>query len=1070
MVLCVSRCLSEGGRTAGAGSTGPSEPGCWLLLTLTTATAAFRSFLRLPLRGDESCEGKQFARMAAHGGGEAIQSDSRLKSKKPPSLVIAIPPPEQMMPQRPPSSQRKESAPGTSPVPQSGDDPSSAGGKRSKFTRQTSLSQSIRRGTAQWFGVGEDGESKQQVWHRKSLRHCSQRYGRLKAQYREPDTASSLDQGLDSPGTQRLPKVAHVGEDELAGQRRAPFTPQCFGRVHKLVQKGEMMVVRGACALQLQATELARAFVDLQGSTPPLLRSKTLLRTIRSAFVVITCFLRGHACPYTHGRLITASYWSGLCTTLLMGEVTRPHVFWQIVDPLARGRAFRCPEEMEGRSPRTPHLPPGGPITPGITSLSSFTSQRSGYSRFPRRKRESVARMSLRAASNLMRLAEQSNGPQLRTRSSGVLGSLGRFSCPVCCLSSRVRGRSGLTGSTQMSFPKRSFARPSWMEEDMVDSAGTSESIFFSKLGRGLGQGEGLSGVQVDAHEELFSMADDVFESPPMSASAASEQAHQTFPSLRDASQTPKTRGSQQERRGLRRGGRIASQVKHFAFDRHKRQVGLGVVGKWLNRHYRRSISSNVQKQLEDFHSHRGQAAGEGAGSGARPQVRGGVRGQATGEGAGSGARLQVRGRGQGPGHRPYFTYWITFVHVVITLLSCCTYGFAPIGFAQHSTSQLVLKNKGIYESVKFVQQENFWIGPSSEDLIHLGAKFSPCIRQDAQIAGLIRKAKDLERESGCCVQNDNSGCVQTLRSGCSETLATFIKWQNESSDIRRFSGSVCHQDPELCDEPASTDLHRWPDDITRWPVCTAPKKWKHTGYRHMDCNIKGRPCCIGTKGRAPARGHLGPESPAGGHLGPESPGWGAPRPRAPAGGHLGSEPQLGGTSAQRAPAGGHLGPESPGWGAPRPRAPARGHLGPEPRLGGTSAQSPGWGAPRPRAPARGHLGPEPRLGGTSAQSPGWGAPRPREPQLGGTWAQSPGWGAPRPREPRLVLILCILCRCEITTREYCSFMHGYFHEDATLCSQVHCLDDVCGLLPFLNPEVPDQFYRLWLSLFLHAG
>lgn len=35
---------------------------------------------------------------------------------------------------------------------------------------------------------------------------------------------------------------------------------------------------------------------------------------------------------------------------------------------------------------------------------------------------------------------------------------------------------------------------------------------------------------------------------------------------------------------------------------------------------------------------------------------------------------------------------------------------------------------------------------------------------------------------------------------------------------------------------------------------------------------------------------------------------------------------------------------------------------------------------------------------------------------------------------------------------------------------QVHCLDKVCGLLPFLNPEVPDQFYRLWLSLFLHAG
>lgn len=32
--------------------------------------------------------------------------------------------------------------------------------------------------------------------------------------------------------------------------------------------------------------------------------------------------------------------------------------------------------------------------------------------------------------------------------------------------------------------------------------------------------------------------------------------------------------------------------------------------------------------------------------------------------------------------------------------------------------------------------------------------------------------------------------------------------------------------------------------------VCTYPKDFNHTGYKHMDCNIKGRPCCIGTKGR----------------------------------------------------------------------------------------------------------------------------------------------------------------------------------------------------------------------------
>lgn len=44
----------------------------------------------------------------------------------------------------------------------------------------------------------------------------------------------------------------------------------------------------------------------------------------------------------------------------------------------------------------------------------------------------------------------------------------------------------------------------------------------------------------------------------------------------------------------------------------------------------------------------------------------------------------------QGPAHRPYFTYWLTFVHIIITLLVIGTYGIAPVGFAQHVTTQLV--------------------------------------------------------------------------------------------------------------------------------------------------------------------------------------------------------------------------------------------------------------------------------------------------------------------------------------------------------------------------------------------
>lgn len=35
---------------------------------------------------------------------------------------------------------------------------------------------------------------------------------------------------------------------------------------------------------------------------------------------------------------------------------------------------------------------------------------------------------------------------------------------------------------------------------------------------------------------------------------------------------------------------------------------------------------------------------------------------------------------------RPFFTYWITVVHLLITILAVCIYGIAPVGFSQHET------------------------------------------------------------------------------------------------------------------------------------------------------------------------------------------------------------------------------------------------------------------------------------------------------------------------------------------------------------------------------------------------
>ncbi|XP_023664950.2 inactive rhomboid protein 1 isoform X1 [Paramormyrops kingsleyae] len=592
--------------------------------------------------------------------------------------------------------------------------------------RRQSLSKIVLRGTADWFGVGKDSDATQR-WQRKSLRHCSQRYGKLKPQaMREMDLSS---------------------QDNLS----------------------------------LTSTE-----------TPPPL-------------------------------YVPASQ----------------HGMQKIVDPLARGRAFRMVEEVDGYSvPQTP-------VTPGATSLCSFTSSRSGFSRLPRRrKRESVAKMSFRAAAAL------------------------------------VKGRS-IRESTLRRTQKRSFTPASFLEEDTVDFADELDTSFFAR--------------DCLMQEELSTYADEVFESPSEAAikeaedSRATDDSDMTGSAL-DKSELERTHlmlplergwrkskeGSQIQPKvrlrqevvsvsGQRRGQRIAVPVKKL-FAREKRPYGLGMVGRLTNRTYRKRIDSYVKRQIEDMDD-----------------------------------------------HRPFFTYWITFVHLVITILAVCIYGIAPVGFSQHETVDSVLRNKGVYENVKFVQQENFWVGPSSEALIHLGAKFSPCMRQDQQVYDLMQEKRNRERDSACCVRNDRSGCVQTSAEECSTTLAVWVKWpQHKSVPLlngkERQYGSVCHQDPRICLEPASVSPHEWPDDITKWPICR-DSKGNHTNLPHIDCAITGRPCCIGTKGR-----------------------------------------------------------------------------------------------------------------------------------------------------------------CEITSREYCDFMKGYFHEEATLCSQVHCMDDVCGLLPFLNPEIPDQFYRLWLSLFLHAG
>lgn len=273
--------------------------------------------------------------------------------------------------------------------------------------------------------------------------------------------------------------------------------------------------------------------------------------------------------------------------------------------------------------------------------------------------------------------------------------------------------------------------------------------------------------------------------------------------------------------------------------------------------------------------------------------------------------------------YRPFFTYWINTVQILVLVLSIVCYGLGPIGVGTEQKSGQVLVTSLSLQQVQHQEQRNVWIGLRNDDLVHLGAKYAACMRRDTRILEVTAKTRRTERETACCIRNDDSGCVQSSQADCSirglwptKSISTWKKWSpGDSGPGGRISGSVCGLDPKYCDAPASIAPYEWPDDITKWPICrktnsfTQRFRFKDHTAEHMICEVIGHPCCTGIYGE-----------------------------------------------------------------------------------------------------------------------------------------------------------------CKITTREYCDFVNGYFHEEASLCSQVSCLNDVCGMFPFLAVDFPDQLYRLFTSLCLHAG
>ena len=79
------------------------------------------------------------------------------------------------------------------------------------------------------------------------------------------------------------------------------------------------------------------------------------------------------------------------------------------------------------------------------------------------------------------------------------------------------------------------------------------------------------------------------------------------------------------------------------------------------------------------------------------------------------------------------------FVDTLVLIAALCSFSFAPMGTTYKPIKKPLLRHNLAYETVTHMQQENFWMGPEYQALIHLGAKYAPCMRRDVAIMKMVR-------------------------------------------------------------------------------------------------------------------------------------------------------------------------------------------------------------------------------------------------------------------------------------------------------------------------------------------
>lgn len=132
---------------------------------------------------------------------------------------------------------------------------------------------------------------------------------------------------------------------------------------------------------------------------------------------------------------------------------------------------------------------------------------------------------------------------------------------------------------------------------------------------------------------------------------------------------------------------------------------------------------------------------------------------------------LNILGMNDRYDYRSYFTYWINTVQILILCLTLFFYGFGPLGVGMEQKSSQVLVTSLSLQQVQYEEPRSIWLGARGDDLVHLGAKYSACMRRDFKVVNVLARTRIQERETACCIRNDDSGCVQSLQEDCSGSL-----------------------------------------------------------------------------------------------------------------------------------------------------------------------------------------------------------------------------------------------------------------------------------------------------------